>query len=85
MGKQKSTPKTIYIFENTINKTNPKRETRRYSTTARLHLHLRELSISRKGKIYKVVTQWDPSTPPTPPHQWEEKNQSREGVEAQDY
>ena len=45
-GQRKSTPKTIYIFENTTNTTIPKRETRRYRTTARLHLHMREASAS---------------------------------------
>ena len=43
-----SSQKHMY-FENSTNTTIPKRDTSGYSTTARLHLHLRELSITRRG------------------------------------
>ena len=61
----------------------PKRDTSGYSTTARLHLHLRELGTSQRGKI-QAVALVGPESSPTPAHQWEEMNQSGEGVEAQD-
>ena len=56
--------KTIYIFENATNTTIPKRETRTYSTTARLHLHLWELRILRKAQHTKA----NPVGPEHSPH-----------------
>ena len=63
----------------------PKRETKD-TVQQPGYIYIWENSASHeKGKRYKATTWRDLSTPPTPAHRWEEKNQSEEQVEAQDY